>query len=323
MVKKDSRYDIHSPWSWAIEPVRGCNLRCGHCATRLFEVGKLDFASEKTWVDLFSLINKITPYCRVEMANAGEPTLHPRILPFLSIARRLAPNAQLQITTNGTKLADGTLTHKQLFNAGINIIYVDMYAPREKHIALAEASGYEWYEYLDPPKGAPNAWTYHGSHVKFITLMQPPVRWPAKRLALGRLGTWFNNLDWKAAEKYNLFPVTEPIERGCSQPFKYVSVMVDGSFELCCQDLFGETAGKLGNVSDGVEGFDKFWFGEFMQLHRKHLRVKDRAWSPYCSRCNITFSMSDWRMWKDDALTHYWDGESWKELIEEEGESND
>jgi hypothetical protein len=236
------------------------------------------------------------------------------MIDLLWIARKCAPYAQIQMTTNGTKIASGDLTYKDLFGAGANIIYVDMYAPEKKHVKLAEESGYYWYRYLDAPKDAPGAWSYHGPDKRFIVLMQPPIRWPDRRKSLGRLGTFFNHLDWKAAEPFNLFPVTEPIARGCSQPFKYVSIKVDGSYELCCQDFFAETAEFLGNVSEGVEGFERFWFGEFMQEHRLHLRNKDRAWSPYCSRCNITFSMADWRMWEDDALKYYWNGNSWLPL---------
>ena len=36
------------PWSWALEPVRGCNLKCGHCATRLF-TEKPKFITEEVW----------------------------------------------------------------------------------------------------------------------------------------------------------------------------------------------------------------------------------------------------------------------------------
>ena len=270
--------------------------------------------SDETWIDIFKLVDATVPMSRLEMSNAGEPTLHPRLIEMLTLGRKLAPRAQFQITTNGTMLTKGEITYKQLFRAGMNVIYVDMYAPKEQHIELAEQSGYLWYEYLDPPKGAPNAWTYHGPHVKFIALMEPPHSWPKKRLSLGRLGTFYNHLDWKAAEKFNMFPVTEPIARGCAQPFKYVSIKQDGYYEFCCQDFFGETAGKLGHVSEGVAGFEKFWFGEFMQLHRAHLREKDRAWSNYCSRCNITFAMADWRMWDESALKSYWNGEDWKEL---------
>lgn len=269
--------------------------------------------SEDIWVNLWKIIRAVTPRCRVEMANAGEPTLHPDMLNYLRIARRLSPDSQIQITTNGTMLSSGKMAHAQLSRAGANIVYVDMYAPKEKHIKLAEESGIPFYEYYSKPANAPGAWTYHGPETRLIVLMEQPANWPDKRKKLGRLGTMLNHLDWEAAKPFGLTPVEAPLRRRCSQPFKYVSVHCDGSYELCCQDFFGETAGKLGNVSEGVEGFKKFWFGEMMQRTRRglHLAPELGRPAPYCSRCGITFSKCDFKMWPDGALEHYYDGSGW------------
>lgn len=309
---------IYGPWSWAIEPTRGCNLACGHCAVRLFddsETGENStYMSEEAWRAMFSTIAAITPKTRVEMANAGEPTLHPELPAFIKIARELSPWSQIQVTTNGTKLIDGSLSYRELFDNGANIVYTDMYAPLEDHKKLARESGIQWYRYHDKPKGAPGAWTYSSPDLKLIVLMENPANWPKSRVNLNRLGTFFNNLDWKASKRFDLMPVTEPVNTGCTQPFRYVSVHVNGSYELCCQDFMGETAGLLGNVLEGPEGFLKFWFSSFMQGTRRGLRHRDRSGSPYCSRCSITFSRSDMYMWKGDEVDRYFDGESWQEL---------
>jgi len=72
-----------NPWAWWVEPVYGCNLKCHFCATRLFPEGRLIFMDEKIWVNLLTIMNEITPYTRLELGNAGEPTLHPQFLKFL------------------------------------------------------------------------------------------------------------------------------------------------------------------------------------------------------------------------------------------------
>lgn len=310
---------MFSPYAWAIEPTRGCNLRCGHCATRIFEGSGTpagwQFMSEATWVAMWTIIGKVTPRCRVEMANAGEPTLHPRLLEFIKIARELSPGSQIQVTTNGTKLINGDLTYKGIFEAGANVVYTDMYSPVEQHVALAEASGELFYRYETRPAEAPDPWTYHDDpSIRFICLMNNPANWSEKRKKMGRLGTFLNNLDWEAGKKFNMTPVTEPLQRRCSQPVKYVSVHQNGSYELCCQDFMGETAGKLGTVHDGVEGFYRFWFGRDMQMIRRHLDAKDRAAVSECSRCNITFSRCDVRHWPEAAFGSFWDGQKWNEI---------
>jgi hypothetical protein len=119
-------------------------------------------------------------------------------------------------------------------------------------------------------------------------------------------------MDWEAAKHFNMVPVTEPLKRRCTQPFRYVSIHQDGSYELCCQDFMGETAGRWGNVKDGVPGFLRFWLGKDMQWIRQRLREADRASISECSRCNITFSRCDIPMWTPALLSQFWDGEGWK-----------
>jgi organic radical activating enzyme len=306
VFKRRKMFGKMSPYGWLLEPVRWCNLRCGHCATRLFELGKLEFMSKDVCEATFRLIDQVTPRCRIDMANAGEPTLHPHLYDLLGMARSLAPDVQIQVTTNGTKLMTGEVTYEQLFDAGANVVYVDMYAPRDHHVELAERSGFEFYEYYDKPPGAPSNWFYHGPLLKVIVLMKQPADWPKKKLE--RLGTFFNNLDWPAAEKFDLFPVTEPPERRCNQPFRYVSMSASGRYQLCCQDFMDST--KMGSVLDGLEGFKRFWFGRDMQKVRRELKDANRRAVSECSRCRAVFSQSD-LIWERECLGDWWDGEKW------------
>lgn len=311
-----------SPWAWSINLVRGCNLRCGHCSTRTFEKNKFEHMTEETWIAMWQTIKRITPHCRTEIAGPGEPTLHPYLTGFLALARKISPDSQIQITTNGTMLIEHKWTYEQLFNAGANIIYTDMYAPKDQHIELAQQSGQIFYEYHNKPKEAPAAWTYHGPKLKMIILMENPKNWPDKRKSMKRLGTWLNNLDWEAAAPFDLTPVITPPERGCTQPFRYVVVNVDGDYEFCCMDHMKETAGLLGSVKDGVDGFYRYWYSELMQNHRILLRNKDRAGSPYCCRCDMVFSRSDWSMWEENQLKNWWDGKGWLPMMTKEEAEN-
>ena len=315
-ITKIKPFGKQTPWAWAIEPVHGCNLRCGHCSTRLYEPGIRQFMTKETWINTFTIIKEVSPTCRVDLCLSGEPTLHPDLLEFLEIARKISPLSQIQITTNGTILASGKLTHKQLLEAGANIIYVDMYSPKELHIKLAEESGYEYYEYYkNQDKQHLSPWTYHGPELKLIVLQEQPDNWPISRYRAGLLGTWYNHLDWEAAKKYGLKPVTQPLTRRCNQPFIYVPIHYSGNYLLCCQDNWGETAGLLGSVNiRGVEGFKNYWFGKEMQTIRRRLRQKNRADTSYCSRCCITFSRCDFKHWTDEQVQVYYDGEKWRDM---------
>jgi organic radical activating enzyme len=305
---------------WSLEPTHGCNLRCAHCNCRLDPLPKTyHFMDEATWTAAWKVVAALSPTRRADLCVGGEPTLNEDLPLFLAIARKLSPLTQIQITTNGTMLAKGKVTYRQLFEAGVNIVYTDMYAPREKFIALAKESGYPWYEYYDAPEGAPSPWSYHGPALKMIVLQEQPENWPASRLRAGLLGTWYNHLDWEAAKRFGLSPVTKPLTRRCNQPFLYVTIDSRGRYLLCCQDNTGESAGQFGSVHDGVPGFKRFWYGEKMQTIRARLRQKNRAGTTYCSRCCITFSRCDFKHWTDNEVGIWWDGGAWRDLGSERG----
>jgi len=315
--KKINPLGSTSPWVWSIEPTHGCNLRCGHCNCRLDPLPKTyHHMDEETWTAAWGVISVLGPTRRVDLCVGGEPTLHPELPRFLRIARALSPLSQIQITTNGTKLTDETYSYRELLTAGANIVYTDMYAPRDEHVELARASGYPFHEYYDKPEGAWSPWTYHGPELKLIVLQEQPENWPLSRLRAGLLGTWYNHLDWEAAARFGLKPVTEPPTRRCNQPFLYVTIDSRGRYLLCCQDNTGESVQEeFGSVHDGVEGFRRFWYGKRMQEIRRRLREKDRAGaSTYCARCCITFSRCDFRHWKDEEVGQYWDGEAWRRV---------
>jgi len=296
-----------SPNVWVLEPVFGCNLRCGHCCAEFIDGRTL--MDRRTWVAAWSVIGRISPTVRVDICGiVGEPTLHPDLTEWLPMARKLAPLCQIQITTNGTQLLSGAVRYRDLLDAGANIVYTDQYGPKEEFRRLARESGYPFYEYYHAPAGAPSPWTYRGPHVKMIVLMEHPGTWPASRFRAGLLGNWYGNLNWERARRFHMAPLEHPLTRRCNQPFLYSNVASDGSYLLCCQDGLHKTAGMFGNVREGVLGFKRFWYGLEMQTIRRRLREKDRAGTEYaCAKCNITFSRCDFRHWTDDEVGHWID----------------
>ena len=274
--------------------------------------------SEETWTKSFEIISKVSPMCRVDICLGGEPTLNKNLPDFLKIAREISPLSQIQITTNGTTLIKGEVTYKQLFESGANIVYTDMYGPKEKFLQMAKESGYYFYEYYNTEKKEISPWTYHANPtLKMIVLQEQPENWPKSRQKAGLLGTWYNHLDWEAAAEFGLSKVETPPRRRCNQPFEYVPVHYSGEYLLCCQDNMGESAGVFGSVHEGEEGFKKYWFGKNLQTIRRRLREKNRVDTTYCSRCCITFSRCDYRRWKDEEVGKYWDGKKWNKLPEE------
>ena len=312
-----------SPIVWSIEPAFGCNLQCGHCCADLINKKDNHIMKQDVWKATFNILNEVSPYVRVDLCGfVGEPTLNPNLLNFLQIARKIAPYAQIQITTNGTKIRSGAYTMKDLLDAGANILYIDQYGGHTKFEHLADESGYPWYQYYDAPKDAPTPWRYWSPDQKIIVLMEEPSMWPQSRLKSGLLGNWYGNINWKRGEaqkKFNMRPLLKPLTRRCNQPFLYVTVSSEGDYLLCCQDGLQVTKGKFGNVLDGIKGFKKFWYGKEIQLIRRRLRYKNRADTHYaCQKCNITFSRCDFRHWELDKIKKWYDGEKWYNLKDDD-----
>lgn len=311
-MKKIKPLGSTSPWVLSLEPVHGCNLRCGHCSHALDAPNApYKFMSESTWRSAWDIAANLFPMTRADLCISGEPTLHPDLPRFLSIARSISPMSQIQITTNGTMLRKKRYSIRELIEAGANIVYIDMYGPHEEFVAMARESGFPWYEYYAKPSGMPSPWNYIGPDLRLVVLQEQPENWPPSRYRAGLLGTWYNHLDWKAAARFGLHPVTKPISRRCNQPFLYVTINSDGDYLLCCQDNWSETAGEFGNVSQGIDGFLDYWYGEKMQTVRRRLRDKNRAGTSQCSRCSWTASRCDFRHWTDGQVSHYRSGSKW------------
>lgn len=301
-----------NPWAWWIELVRGCNLACDFCPTRLFKPGDIKFMDKTTWISLLNVIQEVSPYSRLEIGNAGEPLLHPYLTEFFCIARETCPNLQLMTYTNGTSLINGHVTYKELFEAGLNMICVDMYDSFDDHKKLAEESGYKWYHRDHKPDNMPSIFRYQNNKdIHIIMFSENPYNWPSLKVKLGRLHTFLNELDWRSARSFGLKPVQVPPGRKCDFPWKFPSVNYDGTFVFCCLDFLRHTVNKFGNISDGVEGFINYWLSEYMQYTRFLLSRKDRISHEFCSKCSFISPRADISYWDDNAYQQYWDGDNW------------
>lgn len=302
-----------NPWAWWTEITRGCNLRCWHCATRLFTPNEYSYMTIDTWSNMIDVIKECAPYTRLEIGNAGEPTLNPNILEMFAIAKEKCPTIQLMSYTNGTTLINGKITYKELFESGLNMLQVNMYSPFEEHETLVKESGYFYYTEIDKPKYFSGIFTYQNDpNINAVRLNKNPSNWLKRKKNSWSLSTFFNNLDWEEANKRGLFPITDAPNRRCDAPSKYPIIYYDGSYSFCCFDFMRRVAGKIGNINSGIDGFLKYWLGSYMQDVRSKLYKKDRMAHEYCSTCAFTSIRCDIGCWDENMLDDYWDGGEWK-----------
>jgi len=321
-----------NPWAWCVEVTRGCNLACGFCPTRLYPKGKRLFVSDEVWGSALEIVNELMPYTRFLIANWGEPTLHPRFVELMKMGKRIAPNLTLLLYTNGTQILNRNLAYQELFEAGLDAVYVDVYSDREKHIELAKASSYQWWEEGKRPKNTKNLFERKRGQGHFIQISRNPGEWLPMKANRGAAMTFLNDLDWKAARKIGITPVVYPPRRRCDQSVKFPTFVWNGYYVFCGQDVMNHTTGKfsdgkLGNVKDGSAGFIKFWLGRYMQDLRSkvHQYADGRASHEHCCHCAFVGGRADVPIWRA-GFSEYWDGERfvllppWKKVEAPSGE---
>ncbi|MBN2037165.1 MAG: radical SAM protein [Chitinispirillaceae bacterium] len=135
------RYCICSPIAGpplraSITLTNRCNLRCVTCAT--WNRGD-DFSRELSTSELLKLIDELIAHgVRIFYFFGGEPFLHPG---FFEIVAKVSKEHGLfsETVTNGTLLTEERVNN--LFDAGMNKIWVSIDGPRETHDLLRGVPG--------------------------------------------------------------------------------------------------------------------------------------------------------------------------------------
>lgn len=83
-----------------------CNLKCNGCS-HFSSIADKWFEDIEDFVkDFEALAEKTNHYIPVIRLMGGEPLLHPNVCGFLTNARRLFPNSEIQLVTNGLLLKE-------------------------------------------------------------------------------------------------------------------------------------------------------------------------------------------------------------------------
>lgn len=239
----------HLPYSLKPEFVRGCTLRCVFCGLRnqAWAEEKYEYMPEALWRQYVDAVAAWRPKVRIEIANRGEPTIHPQFLEFIAIARKALPKAQFLVSTNGD-LSDriGLVEFKEFIRQaqylGVNCFLLDCYTPKRLKDFRALFAG-EANAFFDD--GA-NPYPYRGPDWRALIIKDACTykkeeggRAPKENIIL-HYHNQGGNADvgpGPAAKMYpNVRPITEPLARMCVRPFREMPMWFDGSVPICCDD---------------------------------------------------------------------------------------
>lgn len=122
---KDMKVDVISPTTLAnIDLTNRCNMNCPICFANANQAGYVYEPDFETVVDMLKMLRSEEPIkCTAVQFSGGEPTVYPKLPEIIKIAKELG-FAQVQVATNGLKLANDFEYLKKIVDAGLNTFYL-------------------------------------------------------------------------------------------------------------------------------------------------------------------------------------------------------
>jgi uncharacterized radical SAM superfamily Fe-S cluster-containing enzyme len=114
-----------------------CNLRCPICFANANQAGYVYEPSFEQVVEMMKTLRaqKPVPTPAIQFAG-GEPTIYPRFFDVIAEARRLG-FPQIQVATNGIKMAEDPEFTQKMLDAGMHTIYLQFDGLREENYVAA------------------------------------------------------------------------------------------------------------------------------------------------------------------------------------------
>ncbi|MBC7129221.1 MAG: radical SAM protein [Thermoplasmatales archaeon] len=106
-----------------IDITNRCNLRCPICFANANSAGYVYEITYKQAVAMLRLLMENEPKPYAVQFSGGEPTIHPQFLDMVKYARKLG-FVQIQVATNGVKLAEEPDFAQKMLDAGLHTVYL-------------------------------------------------------------------------------------------------------------------------------------------------------------------------------------------------------
>lgn len=271
---------VGPPWSVQVELTEGCSRLCAFCGLNAIRgaPGSYLHMDRDTMALVGSGLAQLCPSTRVELAMHGEPTMHPQYLRMIALLRSHLPKSQMMLTTNGVRFTKGRMVSElaKIFNAGINFVMLDTYVDMrddliEQTVAVSKAGT----RVVDYYEGLRHGIAFYGKNKLHRVLVL--VDDIGERDGEHSSRVVLNHAGSNPTKK----PLSSPLKKTCTQPFRELTICWNGEVRICCNDWKGEQV--MGNVHE--RSLFSIWHGERFDAVRAMLSMKDRSMSP-CRVCD-------------------------------------
>jgi len=221
---------------------------------------------------------------RIEIALRGEPLLNPYKLQCLKVIREVLPKCQITLFSNGVSLLPDKRLLNRLFEAGLNVLYVDCYQSSykqmEKHCQRHKSEEVELFDAHDfiPYRKHPR-----GFQRKVISLIVG-LEDRENSLKIRPIYNVGGYMSYKRLKPYGVTPKELPLQANCTRAHREMIWHSTGNVPLCCVDWKPKDKMLLGNI--WTETLEEMWFGKIRLQGLRRLWKKDRDWG-LCMTCDF------------------------------------
>jgi radical SAM protein with 4Fe4S-binding SPASM domain len=251
-----------------LESTNICNSKCVFCPHDKFKVfGTMEDDLYQKIVDDASKLPALTSF--IPMLT-GEPLCDPKILERLRLASDKLPKTYIQLYTNGSLLTNEIMdefkTIPRLFlNISLNGLNPET---RKKLMGLDD-----WFHVVKMSNYA----TKIGLHCRTTAVASPEMTPEEIEGFIKAGGMMIQYQSWAG----QLYPYTRKRWTSCTRALNYMTVLYDGTVNLCCFDPFGKVT--FGNLK--YQSIEEIWkTKKHQELIQKHKEGRGNVLN-LCSEC--------------------------------------
>ena len=259
-----------------------CNLKCIHCPQPMLQAAPGFKPNHMKWEHFSKIVDEIGAVGQpmlLRIAGDGEPTIHPDILKMISYAKERAPNATLNLTTNG--LVTGREQADAMIDAGLDLIdfSIDAYS-KAVYDDVRRGGKYERlmaniFGFLDRRKVK-----RANTKVMVSMVVQKENAHEAKlfkdfwtplvdRVLIRQLHSAVNQIPAeKIAESRDLNHAAERERFPCPHLWKRLTIDFQGLVKFCAHDWVHDEGVTLGKIEEA--SLAEVWHGGMLAAIRNH-----------------------------------------------------
>ena len=236
-----------------------CNRKCSFCPRSDPDYPDInEFISKDLHTKIFTELSELDYRGMIIYSGYVEPLLDKKIYESIAEARKLLPNAKIEIITNGDVLNKERL--KKLFDSGLSTLLISVYdGPEEEKnfYKICSETGLRKDQYVIRNRYLPQESNF-GLNIS------------------NRSGTLTNS-------EYKIPALDTALNAKCNYPAYTFFIDYNGDVQMCSHDWAKKYI--LGNVKN--QKIIDVWLNKKFQNARKKLLFSNRDFSP-CNKCDVS-----------------------------------